>query len=69
MGMWMRRGSASAPWTRTLTRTCPPHPTLWQFLIATRDPMALTYNDRAVLENMHTSEFFRMLQQACVTVW
>ena len=31
------------------------------FLIATSADLAVTYNDRSPLENMHTSEFFRML--------
>jgi len=34
-----------------------------QFLVTTRHPLALTYNDRAVLESMHTSEFFLMLHK------
>ena len=35
----------------------------WQYLVATRDPLAITYNDRAVLESMHTSEFFQLLHK------
>lgn len=32
------------------------------YLIAMGDELALTYNDRSPLENMHTSQFFRMLK-------
>ena len=38
------------------------HPgTTNQYLIAIQDPLAIRYNDRAVLESMHCSEFFEML--------
>jgi len=32
------------------------------FLCATGDPLAVTYNDRSVLENFHTAEAFRLLR-------
>jgi len=34
------------------------------FLVATKDDLALEYNDRAVLENMHVSSAFRLMNDA-----
>ena len=31
------------------------------YLINTKDPLAVTYNDQAVCESMHVSEFFKLL--------
>lgn len=33
------------------------------FLAAIADPLAITYNDNAVLENMHVAEFFRLVSR------
>ena len=39
------------------------HPgTTNQYLINTADPLAIRYNDHAVLESMHCSEFFKLMQ-------
>jgi hypothetical protein len=34
-----------------------------EFLVATRDPIAIRYNDRSPNENMHASEIFRLLTE------
>jgi len=34
------------------------------FLVNSGDPLALTYNDKSVLENYHVSEAFKLMQQA-----
>lgn len=34
------------------------------FLSSTSDPLALTYNDRSILENFHAAEAFKLMQQA-----
>jgi len=34
------------------------------FLIATKSPNALLYNDQSVLENFHTAEFYKILQKS-----
>ncbi len=33
------------------------------FLVATRSPLALTYNDKSVQENMHLACLFKAMQQ------
>lgn len=34
------------------------------YLVASADPLALTYNDKSVLENYHAAEAFKLMQQA-----
>ncbi len=38
------------------------------FLVTTEHPLARTYNDRAVLENMHAATLVHILEGACVHV-
>ena len=39
-----------------------------QFLVQTRDELAMTYNDNSVLENMHCAKLYAIMRQAAAII-